>query len=33
VPLLTELITGVACSFLIHLLTLGWHMQFDVVVI
>lgn len=33
VPILSEVVTGVVSSFLLHLLTLGWREQFDVVVI
>ena len=33
VPLLSELVTGVAISFLVHLLLLGWKSQFEVIVV
>lgn len=33
IPFLTELIVGVVSSLIVHLLTLGYHEQFDVVVI
>jgi len=33
VPLLSELITGGATSLMMHLLTLGWKSQFEVIVI
>lgn len=33
VPILSEVVVGVVSSFLLHLLTLGWREQFDVVVI
>lgn len=31
VPVLSEVITGGAVSFLVHLLTLGWKAKFDIV--
>ncbi len=33
VPIMTEVIVGVFSSALLHFITLGWHEQFDVVVI
>ncbi len=33
VPFVSEAITGCACSMIMHLLTIGWHEKFDVVVI
>ena len=33
VPFVTEVITGVTCSMIVHLLVLGWKSEFEVVVI
>jgi hypothetical protein len=33
VPLVSEIVTGILVSWIVHIFTLGWHAKYDVVVI